>query len=152
MPDLPSTLALLGLLLLARGFFALGEFAVRGAHKGQLQKLADAGDARARQALATAGAPAPALAATRGCVTLTTLLLGALTGRPLVDALAGAWGDAAGGLGGRGPGAHHRRRGRRRGRPPPATTAAMVSTRTTAAQGAARVAQAPARASTTAGR
>jgi putative hemolysin len=92
MPDLPSTFALLGLLLLARGFFALAEFAVRGAHKGRLQKLADAGDARARQALATAGAPAPALSATRGCVTLTTLLLGALAGRPLVDALAGAWG------------------------------------------------------------
>jgi putative hemolysin len=96
MPDLPSTLALLGLLLLARGFFALAEFAVRGAHKGRLQKLADAGDVRARHALATAGAPAPALAATRGCVTLTTLLLGALTGRPLVDALAGAWGGARG--------------------------------------------------------
>jgi putative hemolysin len=92
MPDLPSTFALLGLLLLARGFFALAEFAVRGAHKGRLQKLTDAGDARARQALATAGAPAPALSAARGCVTLTTLLIGALTGRPLVDALTGAWG------------------------------------------------------------
>ena len=78
MPDLSSTFALLGLLLLARGFFALVEFAVRGAHKGRLQKLADADDARARQALATAGAPAPALSAARGCVTLTTLLLGAL--------------------------------------------------------------------------
>jgi putative hemolysin len=88
MPDVPSTLALLGLLLMVRGYFALAEFATRIARKGNLQKLADAGDPRARAALATASAPAPFFASVRAGLTLATVLTGAVAGGPLVDALA----------------------------------------------------------------
>lgn len=96
MANLPSELALLFLLLLGNGLFAMAEIALVASRKSRLQRLAEAGDARAQQALAAANEPARLLVTMRAAITLIGVLAGALVGATLADDLAVVLGRVAG--------------------------------------------------------
>lgn len=78
--DFPANIAVLFLLLLACGVLAMGEVAVISSSKNHLDKLAAAGNARARLVLEMAGAPNRFLSAMLVGVTLFTLCAGYFAG------------------------------------------------------------------------
>lgn len=78
--DFPANIAVLFLLLLASGVLAMGEVAVISSSKNHLDKLAAAGNTRARLVLEMAGAPNRFLSAMLVGVTLFTLCAGYFAG------------------------------------------------------------------------
>jgi putative hemolysin len=84
--------ALIVLLLVANGVFAMAEIAVVSARKSRLQKQAEHGNERAREALALANSPNDFLSTVQIGITLVGVLAGAFSGATLADRL-GGWLD-----------------------------------------------------------
>jgi putative hemolysin len=78
---------LIGLLILANGVFAMAEIAVVSARKARLQQLAEAGDTRAREALALASSPNRFLAAIQVGISLVGILAGAFGGATIAESI-----------------------------------------------------------------
>lgn len=78
------------LLLMANGVFAMTEIAMVSARKGRLRRLAEAGNARAKAALELAEAPNRFLATVQVGITLVGILAGAFGGATIADQIAGA--------------------------------------------------------------
>lgn len=97
--DFSADIALLLLLLLASGVLSMGEVAVISSSKSHLDKLAAAGNKRARMVLEMASEPNRFLSAMLVGVTLFTLCAGFVAGvefgPPLAEWLAGLFGLAA---------------------------------------------------------
>jgi len=75
------------LLLLANGIFAMSELAIVSSRKARLQRMADAGDARARTALDLANAPDRFLTTIQIGITLVGILAGAFGGATIAEQL-----------------------------------------------------------------
>lgn len=88
MQDILPELALLFVLLLANGFFAMSELAVVSARKTRLRELAEDGDAAAARALAVAEEPTRFLSTVQVGITLVGTFTGAIGGAALSDDLA----------------------------------------------------------------
>ena len=82
--------AILAVLILVNGVFAMAELAVLTARKTRLQELAQAGSTRARAALALARSPNRFLATTQVGITLVGTLAGAYGGVTVAERLAEA--------------------------------------------------------------
>jgi len=89
MNSISNELLLLLLLLIANGVFAMAEAALISARKSRLKELADAGDKRARAALAEATEPARFLSTVQVGITLVAVLAGAFGGGVLTSRLEG---------------------------------------------------------------
>lgn len=76
------------LLVLANGVFAMSEMAIVSARKVRLQRLANAGDAKARAALELANAPDRFLSTVQIGITLVGILAGAFGGATIAEQLA----------------------------------------------------------------
>ena len=87
MPSVGFEVLLIGLLILANGVFAMAEIAVVSARKARLQQLAEAGDARARAALALASSPNRFLAAVQVGISLVGILAGAFGGATIAESI-----------------------------------------------------------------
>lgn len=83
-------IALIFLLLVANGVFAMAEIAVVSARKTRLKKLAEQGNEKARAALALANSPNDFLSTVQVGITLIGVLAGAFSGATLADRL-GEW-------------------------------------------------------------
>ncbi|BET66579.1 hemolysin family protein [Opitutales bacterium ASA1] len=81
-------IAVIALLLVANGVFAMAEIAVVSSRKARLKKLADEGSARARQALALVQEPTRFLSTVQIGITLVGVLAGAFGGATLARELA----------------------------------------------------------------
>ncbi len=81
--------AVLFLLLMANGVFAMAEIAVVSAKKGRLRHLADLGDGKARIALELAESPNRFLSTVQIGITLVGIFAGAFGGATLAAKLAG---------------------------------------------------------------
>ena len=81
-------IALILVLILANGLFAMSEIAIVSARKARLQQWANEGDSRARSALALANEPARLLSTVQAGVTLIGTLAGAFGGAALAGPLA----------------------------------------------------------------
>lgn len=81
-------LAIIFVLLLANGVFAMAEIAIVSARKNRLRQLADAGDASARRALQLAGSPNTFLATVQIGITLVGVLAAAFSGAAMADKIA----------------------------------------------------------------
>lgn len=88
MPSPIPELALLFVLLLANGFFAMAELAVVSARKSRLRELAEEGDLRAERALAVAEEPGRFLSTVQVGITLLGTFNGAIGGVALADDVA----------------------------------------------------------------
>jgi len=86
-------IAIILALILLNAFFALAELAIISSRKGRLQRLANAGNRRARVALALAEKPSLFLSSVQVGVTLVGVLVGAFGGATLADPLAGTFGS-----------------------------------------------------------
>jgi putative hemolysin len=75
------------LLLVANGVFAMSELAVVSSRKARLQRMAEAGDARARAALELANAPDSFLSTIQIGITLVGILAGAFGGATIAEQL-----------------------------------------------------------------
>jgi putative hemolysin len=75
------------LLLVANGVFAMSELAVISSRKARLQRMAEAGDARARAALELANAPDRFLSTIQIGITLVGILAGAFGGATIAEQL-----------------------------------------------------------------
>ncbi len=75
-------------LLLANGLFAMSEIAIVAARKGRLRQMADAGDAKAREALLIAEHPNQFLATTQIGITLVGIFAGAFGGATIAETIA----------------------------------------------------------------
>lgn len=75
------------LLLVANGIFAMSELAVVSARKARLQRMAEAGDARARAALELANSPDRFLSTIQIGITLVGILAGAFGGATIAEQL-----------------------------------------------------------------
>ena len=82
-------LAIILLLILLNGIFAMAEIAIVAARKSRLKKLADSGDARARIALELANSPNRFLATVQVGITLIGIMAGAFGGATLAKEIAG---------------------------------------------------------------
>jgi CBS domain containing-hemolysin-like protein len=90
-PDLLSTvlkILLVGLLVIANGFFVAAEFAFVGVRRSRIETLAAEGDKRAKRLLELLDNLSAYLSASQLGITLASLGLGAL-GEPVVEALLG---------------------------------------------------------------
>ncbi len=83
-------IALILVLLLANGAFAMAEIAVVSSRRARLQKRVDAGDEGARQALVLVNAPNDFLSTVQVGITLVGVLAGAFSGATLSERL-GLW-------------------------------------------------------------
>jgi putative hemolysin len=81
------------LLVLANGVFAMSELAVVSSRRARLQRLAVAGDARARAALALADSPDRFLATVQIGITLVGILAGAFGGATIAEQIGLGLGD-----------------------------------------------------------
>lgn len=81
-------LAVILLLLVANGVFSMAEIAVVSARRPRLRALAEAGDSRARRALALAEAPTSFLATVQVGITLVGVLAAAFGGAAVAERLA----------------------------------------------------------------
>src|ERR1700676_4893698 len=81
-------IAIILVLILANGVFAMAETAFVSSRKSRLQQRANAGDSRARAALDLANAPNQLLATVQLGITLIGILAGAFGGATIADALA----------------------------------------------------------------
>lgn len=81
-------LAIILLLILANGIFAMAEIAIVAAKKSRLKKLADTGDTRAEIALELANSPNRFLATVQVGITLIGVLAGAFGGATLARGIA----------------------------------------------------------------
>jgi len=81
-------IAIILVLILANGVFAMAETAFVSSRKSRLQQRANAGDARARAALELANAPNQFLSTVQLGITLIGILAGAFGGATIADALA----------------------------------------------------------------
>lgn len=88
-------LAIIFVLLLANGVFAMAEIAVVSARKNRLRQLADAGDSSARRALELAESPNTFLATVQIGITLVGVLAAAFSGAAMADKLAVPLADIA---------------------------------------------------------
>jgi putative hemolysin len=79
--------AVIILLLMINGFFAMAEIAIVSSRRSRLEQLADAGRADAHTALALSDDPGRFLAAVQMGMTLIGILAGALSGATLADRL-----------------------------------------------------------------
>lgn len=86
-------IALIFLLLLANGAFAMAEIAVVSSRKARLQKHAEQGNERAREALALANSPNNFLSTVQIGITLVGVLAGAFSGATIAERF-GVWLDA----------------------------------------------------------
>jgi putative hemolysin len=77
------------LLILGAGFFAMAEFSVVSSRRNRLEQLAARGHRGAQAAIELADQPVRFLAAVQVGTTLSTMLVGALTGAVLAARLAG---------------------------------------------------------------
>ncbi len=75
------------LLLIANGVFAMSELAVVSSRKARLQRMAEAGDARARAALELANSPDRFLSTIQIGITLVGILAGAFGGATIAEQL-----------------------------------------------------------------
>ena len=82
--------AIIILLLLANGLFAMTEIAVVSARKGRLRSLADAGDRRAQAALELMESPNRFFSTVQVGITLVGVLAGAFGGATLAEAISDA--------------------------------------------------------------
>jgi putative hemolysin len=82
--------AIIALLILANGVFAMAEIAVVSARKAKLQQWAEEGDVRARAALELAARPNRFLAAVQVGISLVGVLAGAFGGATIAETIA-AW-------------------------------------------------------------
>ena len=82
--------AIILLLILINGIFAMAEIAVVAAKKARLKKLADAGDPRAKAALELANSPNRFLATVQVGITLIGVMAGAFGGATLAEEIARA--------------------------------------------------------------
>lgn len=80
--------AIILLLILINGIFAMAEIAVVTARKARLKKLADAGDPRAKAALELANSPNRFLATVQVGITLIGVMAGAFGGATLAEEIA----------------------------------------------------------------
>jgi putative hemolysin len=83
-------MALVLVLILANGLFAMSEMAIVSARKARLQQAANEGDRRAQAALDLASAPSRFLSTVQAGVTLIGVLAGAFGGATIAGQLAGA--------------------------------------------------------------
>lgn len=81
-------IAVIALLLVANGVFAMTEIAVVSARKARLRKLAEKGDARAQAALDLAESPNRFLSTVQVGITLVGVMAGAFGGATLAKAIA----------------------------------------------------------------
>ena len=81
-------LAIIFVLLLANGVFAMAEIAIVSARKNRLRQLAEAGDTSARRALELAESPNTFLATVQIGITLVGVLAAAFSGAAMADKLA----------------------------------------------------------------
>jgi putative hemolysin len=81
-------IAIILLLLLANGLFAMSEIAIVSARKARLRQLADEGDAMALEALRLAESPNRFLATTQIGITLVGILVGAFGGATIAESIA----------------------------------------------------------------
>ena len=88
MSAVATELAIILLLLLANGVFAMTEIAVVSARRARLRVLADGGDARARAALALAESPNRFLSTVQIGITLVGILAGAFGGATIAEQIA----------------------------------------------------------------
>src|SRR4051794_9530892 len=79
--------ALILLLLIANGIFAMAEIAIVSARKARLQKRADEGDARAAAALTLANEPDDFLSTVQIGITLVGILAGVFGGATIAEEL-----------------------------------------------------------------
>ncbi len=86
--DIGIRILIVLLLILMSGFFAMSEAAIFAARKSRLQHHANEGDLRARRALELSGTPNRFLPTVTIGITLVGILLGAIGGVPIADALA----------------------------------------------------------------
>lgn len=80
-------IALILVLILANGFFAMSEIAIVSARKAKLQQMENEGDARAGRALALANRPDDFLSTTQIGITLVSTLAGAFGGATIAETL-----------------------------------------------------------------
>jgi putative hemolysin len=85
-------IAVVGLIVLLNGFFAMSELAIVSSRRPRLQQLAATGDHRARIALTLVDDSSRFLAVVQMGMTLTAILAGAFSGATLADRL-GDWLD-----------------------------------------------------------
>ena len=90
--------AIVVLLILLNGLFAMSETALVSARKAGLRQRADAGDDRARSALELANSPNRFLSTVQIGISLIGVLSGAVGGATLAESLAGALSSAVPGL------------------------------------------------------
>ena len=88
MPVVLAQIILVLGLILANGLFAMAEMALVSARKARLQQKADDGDKRAQVALDLAVKPSQLLSMVQIGITLIGILIGALSGAEIADALA----------------------------------------------------------------
>src|SRR5512139_409413 len=94
MPSTAIEIALIVLMVLANGLFAMSEIAVVSSRRARLQQRAEDGDKGARAALALAESPNRFLSTVQIGITLIGVLAGTLGGAGLADPLAewiGRW-------------------------------------------------------------
>lgn len=89
MSQVALEIAILFLLLIANGVFAMAEIAVVSSKKGRLRRLADQGNSRARVALELAEAPNRFLSTVQIGITLVGIFAGAFGGATLAAKLTG---------------------------------------------------------------
>lgn len=87
MPNVVIEVAIIFMLLIANGVFAMSEFALVTARKSRLQELTNQGSGRARTALQLAGHPGRFLSTVQVGITLVGILAGAFGGGIVTDAL-----------------------------------------------------------------
>jgi putative hemolysin len=89
MTDMAVELAVIMLLIIANGVFAMSEIAIVAARKSRLQDWAEKGDAKAKTALDLATQPNQFLSTVQIGITLVGILAGAFAGRSLANEIAG---------------------------------------------------------------
>src|SRR5215203_1370249 len=90
MPSVAFQIAVIVLLVLLNGFFAMSETALVSSRKARLRQRAEEGDARARAALELADSPNRFLSTVQIGISLSGILAGAFGGATLAEPLAGA--------------------------------------------------------------
>ena len=88
MTDIGLEMALIMLLIIDNGVFAMSEIAIVAARKSRLQDWAGKGDAKAKRALELANQPNQFLSTVQIGITLVGILAGAFGGRSLADEIA----------------------------------------------------------------
>ncbi|TMP92346.1 MAG: HlyC/CorC family transporter, partial [Verrucomicrobia bacterium] len=88
MTDIGLEMALIMLLIIGNGVFAMSEIAIVAARKSRLQDWAGKGDAKAKRALELANQPNQFLSTVQIGITLVGILAGAFGGRSLADEIA----------------------------------------------------------------